>query len=479
MKKRSNSRRAFLKRGSGLASLTYAASIGALPLSQFAFGSTGPDDYKAIVYIFLAGGNDSFNMMAPRGDGVLRTRYEEGRRNVALTSESLHPLTFVESPQIAGDEMQDSFGMHENCGDLAAMFNAEELAVVCNVGNLLEPTTREQYQGESVNLPPQLFSHADQQRQFQSEPSLPFRFGWGGRIAEMLSSFNEGLNVSPLISTSGLNTFQVGQNGQISPYVLRRTGLTRLSRFTGARRTMVENAMEADSDHLMADKVREVFSSARTAEEVISNAFEIADANSVDYDGLFSEAGETAIAQQLQVVAKMIAGREVSGNTRPVYFVQMNGFDTHRNILADHAVLMADLNAALKSFRDALVAQGDFDCVLTSVGSEFGRTFTPNGNDAGAGTDHAWGGNALVMGGMIQGGRFYGEYPDLRIGGPLDVDSSRGRWIPTTSTSQFSAVIANWFGVPEENISQLFPSLINFPSPFDPASNLGFVAPGV
>ena len=478
MKKYTPSRRKFIKRGAGLAACSYAASLGLLPLSA-RVAADEADDYKALVYIFLAGGNDSFNMVAPLGDGALRTRYEEGRRNVALSSDSLNPLNLRSDPNITGGDEQSGFGMHPNCGDMAEMFNAGELSVVCNVGNLFEPTTRASYMDGLASLPPQLFSHADQQRQFQSEPSLPFRFGWGGRIAELLQSFNEGVNVSPLISTSGLNTFQVSQDSLISPYVMRRTGLTRLNSFNGRRRTMIESAMSAPSDHLMAAKIREVFASARTAETVVSGAFDIADNNGVDYDEIFMPAGETPVAQQLQVVAKMIAGKAVSGNKRPVYFVQMGGFDTHKNILSDHAELMRDLNAALKSFRDALVAQGDFDCALTTVGSEFGRTFTPNGSDAGAGTDHAWGGHALVMGGMIEGGHFYGEYPDLKIGESLDVDNSRGRWIPTTSTSQFSAVMANWFGVPEDDLGLLFPSLINFPSPFTPEANLNFIKAGV
>lgn len=471
------SRRQFLKQSSSVAALSYAATLGLPLLSSRSHASSG--DFKALVYVFLSGGNDSFNMIAPKGDGALRTRYEQGRRNVALSADSLHALSAANTPSITGGESYNAFGMHPNCGDMAQLFNQGELGVICNVGNLQQPTTRAQYLADEVSLPPQLFSHADQQRQFQSEPSLPFRFGWGGRIAEMLDEFNKGLNVSPLISTSGLNTFQVTQDSLISPYVLRRTGLTTLSGFNGRRRTLVENVMASNSDHLMSAKLREVYASARTAETVITGAFDIADSNGVNYEEIFAPAGETPIAQQLYIVAKMIAGREVSGNLRPVYFVEMGGFDTHKNMLADHAELMTSLNSALKSFRDALVAQGDFDCTLTSVGSEFGRTFTPNGDDAGAGTDHAWGGNVLVMGGMVDGGKFYGEYPDLRIGESIDADNRRGRWIPTTSTSQFSAVIANWFGVAEADLSQLFPSLINFPSPLDPASKLSFIKAGV
>tara|TARA_A100000164_G_scaffold358027_1_gene369270 strand:+ start:25 stop:486 length:462 start_codon:yes stop_codon:yes gene_type:complete len=151
----------------------------------------------------------------------------------------------------------------------------------------------------------------------------------------------------------------------------------------------------------------------------------------------------------------------------------MNGFDTHQNMLADHATLMAELDAALGAFRNVLKQQGDFDQVLTYVGSEFGRTFTPNGDDEGSGTDHGWGGHALAMGGMIKGSRFFGTYPTLDLNNPLD--PGRGRWIPTTSNSQCGASIAHWMGVPQSDVGKIFPSLANFSSPFEVNSNLDFI----
>jgi len=477
------SRRDFLKRSSHLTLNAAAAlSIGLPGLLQSRSTIAASNDYKALVYIFLAGGNDSFNMLAPKGDGALRTRYESGRRNAALSANDLINITPSVEPQIFGGERYNAFGLHPACSDMAALFNNRELGIICNVGNMVTPTSRQQYLDKSVALPPQLFSHADQQRQYQSEPSNQFRFGWGGRIAELLQPQNIDLSVSPLISVSGLNPFQVSQDPDINTFVMSDRGPINLNGFNGDRRMMVEDYMDANYAHLMSKKYQGTFHSGQNASDVISQAFTIAEANDTNYDDIFDAtgAGSTHVGRQLKTIAKMIAGREQSLNDRPIYFVKMGGFDTHQNILNDHQQLMQDLNAALKSFRDALVDQNDFDRVLSFAGSEFGRTFTPNGDDAGAGTDHGWGGHSLVMGGMINGGQLFGSHPDLRMGQGLDADTNnpRGRWIPTTSTSQCSATIARWFGVPENNLNSIFPSLDNFPDPFGTAANLDFISTG-
>jgi uncharacterized protein (DUF1501 family) len=335
---------------------------------------------------------------------------------------------------------------------------------MCNAGNLLTPVDRSAYINESVALPPQLFSHADQQRQLQSEPNNPFRYGWGGRMAEMLSAYNTDPLVSPLITLSGLNAFQVSRDSLISPYGLSNDGALALKSFSGLRQPMVENSMAAalTGSDLIAQKYSQVFQSARTAEVIVRAAFDEAAATGVDYDGIFQAAGgtDTKTQRRLKTVAKMIAGRNSTTNYRPIYFVKMGGFDTHQNLLDDHAELMADLDASMKGFRDALVAQGDFDSVVTMVGSEFGRTFTPNGNNAAAGSDHGWGGHIMFMGGPVNGGRLLGVHPDFRLNQGLD--TGRGRWIPTTSGSQCTAEMARWMDVPEAELLPMFPSLVNF-----------------
>ena len=478
------SRRNFLKRSSlTLASATAVNSLGLASLLNASNCLAGETDYKALVFIFLAGGNDSFNMISPKGSGSLRNNYEQGRRALALPAENLHSLQLRTPAQIYGGETFNDFGMHPACSNLANMFNDQELSVLCNIGNLTTPTTRAQYFAKEVSLPPQLFSHADQQRQFQSDANSPFRFGWGGRMAELLNDYNANGSVSPLISVSGLNSFQVTKNSIINPYVMSNDGVATLKNFTGNRQHMVESSMNSidSSAHLMVQKYRSIFSSARNAEDIVDSAFRQAAATGVDYDQVFETAGAATskIGRRLKTVAKMIAGRQSTGNNRPIFFVEMNGFDTHQNLLSDHNELMTELSTALKAFSDVLKAQGDFEDVLSFVGSEFGRTLTPNGNDSEAGTDHAWGGHALVMGGMINGGQFFGTHPDLKLQQGLDASEGRGRWIPTTATTQASAIIANWFGVPQNDLPQLFPSLNNFASPFEPEANLNFIKTGV
>ena len=370
----------------------------------------------------------------------------------------------VDPANVFDGTVHSDFGFHPNCPQLAQMFNSGELNIMCNAGNLVTPVDRSAYQSETVAVPPQLFSHADQQRQLQSEPSNPFRYGWGGRMAEILKAFNTDPLVSPLITLSGLNAFQVSRDGVMSPYGLSKDGALSLRSFNGLRQPMVENSMAAAAtgNGLLAQKYAEVFQLARTAEVIVRAAFDEASATGVEYDEIFEAAGgtETNTQRRLKTVAKMIAGRRSTTNRRPIYFVEMGGFDTHQNLLDKHAELMADLDASLKGFRDALVAQGDFDSVVTMVSSEFGRTFTPNGNNDAAGSDHGWGGHILFMGGAVHGGHLLGVHPDFRLNQGLD--TGRGRWIPTTSGSQCAAELARWMDVPETDLLSLFPSLVNF-----------------
>jgi uncharacterized protein (DUF1501 family) len=226
----------------------------------------------------------------------------------------------------------------------------------------------------------------------------------------------------------------------------------------------------------MEQKYRDVYDSARLAQEIVGSSFDLAEGKGIDYDAIFDAAGtnDSLIGRRLKTVAKMIAGRDSTTNSRPIFYVQLNGFDQHQKLLDDHSELMTELNAALKGFRDALVAQGDFDKTLSYITSEFARTFTANGDDNEAGTDHGWGGHALVMGDMVDGGKFFGQHPDLLLSG--DLDAGRGRWIPTTANTQIAAVIANWMGVVQGDLDTLFPTLSNFSDPLDELNNLKFIS---
>jgi uncharacterized protein (DUF1501 family) len=477
------SRRKFLKKSSqySLATAAAANSVGMLGLlnaSGVMADPNDPNDYKALVFIILSGGNDCFNMIVPTGSGALRSNYELGRGIVALPEAGLHSLNLVSPARVHEGADSAEFAMHPSCSAMSELFNNQHLAVICNTGNLVMPLTREQYFSGVADLPPQLYSHTDQERQLQSEPTNPFRYGWGGRMAEMLTPYNTDNQVSPLISVSGLNSFQVTRDSLINTYALGRDGVAPLYGFYGYRQAIVESSMQStdSSSHLMAQKYRNTFDSAQLAETIMQAAFQEAESNGVDYDEIFTASGSTNsdLSRQLKTLAKMIAGRSNTNNNRPVYFVSAGGFDNHQKLLPDHNVLMADLSASLKAFKDCLAAQGDFDKVLTMVSSEFARTFTPNGNDpVESGTDHGWGGHMMVMGEMVNGGRFFGSHPNLALDEGLDTD--RGRWIPTTANSQCAAIAANWMGVAESDLNGLFPTLDNFPSPFDIGENLGFI----
>lgn len=455
-------RRDFLKKGLAGATTLSVSGLGSFTPGNSARAQTAAG-YKAVVFLFLAGGNDSYNMIAPT-TGALRTRYDAGRGFIALPAGELQSILLAQPADVFDGTTHNDFGFHPGCPQIAQMFNDGDINVTCNVGNLVTPIDRVEYESGNANLPPQLFSHADQQRQFQSEPTNPFRYGWGGRMAELLAAYNTDPQVSPLITLSGLNAFQVSRDSLVNPYGLSNDGALSLNGFNGRRQTMVEGSMAAAAvgNDLLAQKFSEVFQSARTAEVIVRAAFDAAEATGVDYDSIFAAAGgtNTTTQRRLKTVAKMIAGRTSMANDRPIFYVSMSGFDTHQNLIPDHAELMADLDSSLKGFRDALVAQGDFDEVVTVVGSEFGRTFTPNGNNLAAGSDHGWGGHVMFMGGAVDGARLLGTHPDFRLNTGLD--TGRGRWIPTTSTSQCGAELARWMDVPEQELTSMFPSLTNF-----------------
>ncbi|SET75463.1 DUF1501 domain-containing protein [Thalassotalea agarivorans] len=472
--KKTITRRTLLKASLSLSAGACLSSTGLVSVANATeLLSDGSGDYKALVYILLAGGNDAHNTLVPMGSNALRSRYEQHRGNVAISEDVLHPINVTKAAPIYGGGEQSTFGLHPSCSGLASLFNNGELSFICNTGNLLAPTSRQQFLDKSVALPPQLFSHSDQQRQFQSEPSARFNYGWGGKVAELLSAQNPDQNVSPLISLSGLNTFQVSEGGSLNTFTLGLNGIENIRGNSGHNKTMLDTLFSESNStrHLMAEKYAQTFGSVKKAQAVINDAFDVAESNGVDYDQLFENA-DTKLGKALKTIAKMIAGKQSNTNKRPIYYVTLSGFDTHQNLLSDQSSQLYDVDQAITAFKQALSAQGDFDQVVTFIGSEFGRTLTPNDSTEDAGTDHAWGGMAMIMGGAINGGQLFGEHPDLNVGQGLDVDSARGRWIPTTPTSYINAHIAHWFGVDKAELADIFPSLSNFEDPFSDALNL-------
>ncbi len=491
-------RRSFLRQSAcatlGLTGLVN--TIAQLSLTRAALAQvTDFTDYRALVVLFLYGGNDSNNMLLPRLGHPAYDNYKTYRG-------ALRILDAADPDYVAGRPASlplagGSYGVHPSLGGLASLYNAGELAFVANVGTLAFPITRTQYLARSVPIPTQLFSHSDQQVEWQSSvPDKPFQTGWGGRVADLLRSRGySGDKVSMSVTISGINSFQVGND--VVQYTVSPNGSVALSGY-GSGSTPYSIAMNANGTYrttnqgvrlkafddieryvhqnLLEEGFAGVVRRARANEAVVSSAFTAAAAGSVNLDTIFAGA-TTSLGGQLKTIAKLIAGREAIGNRRQIFFCSVGGYDTHADQLSAQTGLMTELDRSLKAFSDAMIALGQNDRVLTLTHSDFTRTFTPNGNDATAGSDHGWGGHHIVMGGPVNGGQVYGTFPSLRVGADQDVDASRGRWIPTTSVDQYAAAAARWLGVDAGSLGTIFPNLSRFDDPFGASANLGFVNP--
>ncbi|SKB01689.1 Uncharacterized conserved protein, DUF1501 family [Prosthecobacter debontii] len=530
-----DTRRNFLCRSAcgALGVTSIVNTLAHLRLVQSAMAQSAPSDYKAIICLFLYGGNDSNNTLVPL-DGSARTNYESARPvghpihiPVSGTGAAL-PLTAPSGG--FGQSSATQFGVHPNMGNVQSMFNSGDLAFVANVGTLVQPITRSQYIAvpRSVPVPPQLFSHSDQQLQWQSSlPDRPFQNGWGGRAADLLTAanVNPASNVSMNISISGQNSFQVGSS--VVQYAVSTSGVVGLSGYSSsspyfgpgtyghaanydvspvayspndAGKTlkaldtitkltrMQLGETESHYQHHLEEGYNEVMKRARDNEAIVGSAL---GGSTTSIDTAFTNAfpGVTTlpdVANQLKMVARLIQGRSSLGNNRQIFFVSMNGFDTHQNQPTDHGNLMGNLDKSLKGFKDAIAAVDPslWDDVLLFTHSDFTRTLQPNGNETGSGTDHGWGGHQIVMGGPVIGQRIYGTFPDLARAAGQDVDSNRGRWIPTTAVDQYASVAAKWFmsegtnyvsGVTGTDINTIFPNLGRFQNIGTIPSNLGFV----
>jgi len=354
------------------------------------------------------------------------------------------------------------FGLHPELAEIHPLFAQKKLAILANVGPLNEPTTRATY---TQKRPENLFSHADQQSQWQSSVSSgASRTGWGGRMADQVAP--QGGAFPVVTSIAGSSLFVAGN--ATSPLALPQTGSFALQGFgSGAASTARLNAVQAilaaDRDNAYVRATGDITTQAISLSTLVNPIL-----SSTTSAVLPVFAGLTSgIAQQLLQVAKMIEARAATGARRQVFFVSLGGFDTHNNELATLTTLLGQLSPALRAFYDATVLLGVANQVTTFTLSDFGRTMQPA---SGQGTDHAWGNHMMVLGGAIRGGEMYGRYPTLALGGPDDSERE-GRWIPTTSVDQYGATLARWFGVSEPGIDAVFPNLGRFPS-----RDLGFLS---
>ena len=444
MKKTNISRRRFLRNaaGGGIATSCLLGTLGSLAATSALADTTG--DYRALVCVFLLGGNDSFNMVVP-GSTTEYNEYAAARQNLAIAQSDLLPV----NPLVSDGA---DYGLHPSMPEIQTLFNNGELAIAANVGALVTPTTRNDYINGAVPLPPNLFSHNSQQNFWQSVQAFGAQnVGWSGRMAEILQDTYPGGALPINISLTGANLLQVGE--QSTAYNVSAAGAPNINGFgSNARRAAVE-AMYAASlspqTHLFESAFARTMSRSFSLVDDLRTALETTPAPTT----LFEADG---LSQNLRMVAHVIAARSALNMQRQVFFVGYGGWDTHDDQLTRHIGLLGTVSRALSAFQTEMAAIGCNDSVTTFTASDFGRTLTSNGD----GSDHGWGSHQLVMGGAVAGQQINGNMPPLVIDGPED--SGRGRIIPSVSVDQYAAAMARWFGVAEGELDTIFPNLTNF-----------------
>ena len=443
MKKTMN-RRNFLQ-ASAAASL-FAATPG-VSFSQVV-GSAGPfNDYRALVCVFLFGGNDSFNMLVPRSSAEYNL-YAQSRQNLAIDQDVLLPIDPL-TPSAT------QYGLHPSMGGLQGLFESGAAGFVTNVGPLLVPTTKEQVLSGTATLPPQLFSHNDQQDQWTSlKGNTVSKTGWAGRMADLIRTGVSSQRMATNASLFGNNLFQAAD--ETVAYVMGPSGPVRFEGFSSdpenpgyAQQQLFQRILAADYDSIYARAFADVQQRAIDSAEKISTAIDGAPVLATAFP-------QSQLGTQLETVAKLIAVRDELEMQRQIFFVAAGGFDSHDNQNEDQPGLLGGVSDAMTAFYNATLELGIADGVTSFTQSDFGRTLTSNGD----GTDHAWGGNQIVVGGAVQGRELYGSYPLLEIGG--DEDIGGGRMIPSTSADQYAATLARWFGIDDVDLDIVAPNIDNF-----------------
>lgn len=444
-------RRDFLKTSGAAAAATLAATPG-LTYAQMVGTGAPFGDYKALVCIFMFGGNDSFNMVVPRSNAEYNV-YAASRQNLAIAQADLLQINPLTSDGV-------DYGLHPAMSSLQQLFNSGAAAFVSNVGPLIEPTTKDQFFNQSVNLPPQLFSHNDQQDQWLSlRGKTVSKTGWGGRIADLIRSNVAGQQMATNASLFGNNTFQAADD--TVAYVMGPTGPDQFAFMSSdpnagllyeqgqAFRRVIEAQYGSIYERGFAEVQRRAIENAET----VTGAIEAAE-NSGQITTVFPQ---SQLGTQLRTVAHLIASRDILQMERQIFFVATGGFDSHDNQNQDQPGLLANISECAAAFYNSMSNDlGIADEVTTFTQSDFGRTLTSNGD----GTDHAWGGIQFAVGDAVVGQEMYGTYPLLQIGGDDDVGG--GRMIPTTSADQFAATLARWFGVPDTDLDIVAPHIDNF-----------------
>ncbi|MGZ5155736.1 MAG: DUF1501 domain-containing protein [Caldimonas sp.] len=493
MSKLNASRRQFLRTASvvsgsvGAAGAPFALNLASLGT---AVGQTMPD-YKAIVCLFLYGGNDSSHMVL-RTDTASFAEYTRMRATgpdpIALLAPGTAPnngATRASPARLGGvlpitpkfnvfaaENAANTYAVHPSMSEVANLFGAGRLAIIANAGPLVVPLSRTDYTSNSKPRPQALGSHNDQQSTWQALGPEGVKIGWGGHLGDMVASSNTNSTFTS-ISASGNNVFSAG--GQVFQYQVSGGGAVQIGGLSGTlfnsttASTTLRSIVTADNQHLFAKEYSSIINRSIAAQASFQTAFTASTVTApTQYVQPSSGNNQTnGLAQQLQTVARVIGARNVLGAKRQIFFVSMGGFDTHDNQNPGQADLLARLSHAIGYFDTALSNIGGVDLrnnVTLFTASDFGRTITTNGD----GTDHGWGGHHFVSGGAVKGGEIYGRFPIFGLNN--NMDSANNAYLPSTSVDTIGATLGKWFGVSDTNLDTVFPNLVNFPR------DLGFLA---
>ena len=457
MTKVNTSRRKFLQQ-TGISSI---ALLGSTQLGAMAtLGANNADnDYKALVCVLLAGGADSYNMLVPTNSEHYQ-EYKTTRTDLALEQSSLLALS-------NGQNNGRTLGLHPQLTGLQDLYNQGKVAFLSNVGTLVEPTTTQALAAGTAKLPLGLFSHSDQISQWQTAlPDIRSGTGWGGRMADLLGERNSNKRISMSISTSGANEFQAGR---LSSFYSVLTGdaptpeLHVKDDYADLHQAVEEIYQNSSYNNVLQRSYTKLFNNSMTANQEFAVALSSGQTITTPF-------ASDDFSQQLKMVARTIAANQLLGMKRQTFFVTYGGWDHHDETINAMDSMLKPLNDGLSAFQSAMQELGLERNVTTFTSSDFARTLSSNGR----GSDHAWGGNALIMGGAVNGGNIYGKYPSLALGNPLDI--GRGVLMPTTSLDQYFAELALWFGVTPSELADILPNVGRFYDVTSGSSPIGFMS---
>lgn len=436
-------RREFLRLSSLAGAATFLSPYTTLASEVGTIGVS--DDYKALVCIMLSGGNDSFNMLVPINDSSYK-KYKKSRSNLALKDTALQRLNFT-------DSKEQSFGVHPTMEKTKRLFEDKKLSFIANIGTLVKPLTKSEYFNNSVNIPLGLMSHADQLRHWlTSVPNERLNYGIGGRIADMVQKYNTNHTIPMNISLSGSNYFQQGI--EATEYAITSSGSVGLN--INEKQNELDEVLHKNFNNMLTRNYSNNF------KQTYMDILRAAQGNHDDFKQATKDTrirtkfSDTQLSKELKMVAKTMASAKKMGMRRQTFYVLYHGWDHHDELLNTQENMLNVLDNAMYEFYEALDEKGLTNNTITFTASDFGRSLTSNGN----GTDHAWGGNSMIMGDTIKGGEIFGDYPTLELGGKLDVGG--GVLIPTLSTDLLYEKLLNWYGIAHQDLPSILPNLKNF-----------------